>query len=673
MIGSSAAIWRFWSRAFVLMTLVSIAGCGGGSHLPRPRLPDDDPPTPVAAASKPSATAAPGQAVGGAVNPAAKPNGKPNDPPPSQDDEEEGAGPPQKPVAKPAVAGAADQPLSPELQNRRTAAAQLQKISQALEKYRGQHGKYPDQAIRDKEGQWLLSWRVELLPFLGHAPLHARFKLDEPWNSYDNLRLLRDIPDVFASPERKDDKTCIQFVTGSGTAYEIPDGFSDRRCPDGIINTVFAVETFYELAVPWTQPKDYDLNPLRIQNDWFVHRRDGALALFGGDTSARLIPYNLPDDKLLAILTPAGKERVDAESISRPLTYNIEQDLADLSTKEPMTRQFANVLAAATRNTSPEGEPGATRPIDDEEELGPGGVRAPKIVQLPVPSDDQLKAAGDELRKLYAEELKGAKKNDQRRLLGRKLLDEARSVESDPPGFFAMLRAARDIAAPTGDLDTAMQAVKQMHSRFQIDEFSITMKVLEQASPHLTETSAVQILYDTSMRMIDLALERDDFSGARQAVQLAQGAARRTQSQADLIAANRRDDEVSSAKVGFQRIAPHLLTLIRTEDDPVACAAVGRYTALVKRDWNKGLTLLLKGDDPTLKAMAELESSNPSLPEDQARLGDSWWDFSEKLSSAMEKASARTRAVHWYALAVEKLPPSLAKVRAERRIDEERK
>ncbi len=44
-----------------------------------------------------------------------------------------------------------------------------------------------------------LSWRVHLLPFLGHADLFNRFHLDEPWNSPHNMTLLDKMPEVFRS------------------------------------------------------------------------------------------------------------------------------------------------------------------------------------------------------------------------------------------------------------------------------------------------------------------------------------------------------------------------------------------------------------------------------------------------------------------------------------------
>ena len=54
----------------------------------------------------------------------------------------------------------------------------------------------------DANGRPFLSWRVMMLPNLGStalSELYNKFKIDEPWNSTNNLPLLDQMPDVFRS------------------------------------------------------------------------------------------------------------------------------------------------------------------------------------------------------------------------------------------------------------------------------------------------------------------------------------------------------------------------------------------------------------------------------------------------------------------------------------------
>src|SRR5262249_29159759 len=44
----------------------------------------------------------------------------------------------------------------------------------------------------------LLSWRVAILPYIGQRALYQRFRLNEPWDSKHNKKLLAQMPKVFA-------------------------------------------------------------------------------------------------------------------------------------------------------------------------------------------------------------------------------------------------------------------------------------------------------------------------------------------------------------------------------------------------------------------------------------------------------------------------------------------
>src|SRR5438046_1419781 len=49
----------------------------------------------------------------------------------------------------------------------------------------GKH-QFPARAIFNAKGESLLSWRVQLLPYLGEGELYKQFHLDEPWDSDHN-------------------------------------------------------------------------------------------------------------------------------------------------------------------------------------------------------------------------------------------------------------------------------------------------------------------------------------------------------------------------------------------------------------------------------------------------------------------------------------------------------
>jgi RNA polymerase sigma factor (sigma-70 family) len=72
----------------------------------------------------------------------------------------------------------------------------LKAIGLALINYHDTFGHFPTD-VTDKAGKPLLSWRVEILPYVEADNLYKQFKRDEPWDSPHNLKLLSRMPDVF--------------------------------------------------------------------------------------------------------------------------------------------------------------------------------------------------------------------------------------------------------------------------------------------------------------------------------------------------------------------------------------------------------------------------------------------------------------------------------------------
>ncbi len=59
---------------------------------------------------------------------------------------------------------------------------------------------FPPRTSYSVDGKPLLSWRVQLLPYLDQKELFKEFHLDEPWDSQHNRQLIERMPDVYHSP-----------------------------------------------------------------------------------------------------------------------------------------------------------------------------------------------------------------------------------------------------------------------------------------------------------------------------------------------------------------------------------------------------------------------------------------------------------------------------------------
>jgi hypothetical protein len=148
-----------------------------------------------------------------------------------------------------------------EARARAETARRLGRIARALRAYADAHdGKLPPAATYGPDGLPRHSWRVLILPYLGQADLHRRFRLDEPWDSPHNLALLPRMPAVYAPPDWASTRappgtTFWQVLAGQGSAF--PRGmelYLPRDFPAGLSNTILVVEAGD--PVPWTEPAD---------------------------------------------------------------------------------------------------------------------------------------------------------------------------------------------------------------------------------------------------------------------------------------------------------------------------------------------------------------------------------------------------------------------------------
>lgn len=204
--------------------------------------------------------------------------------------------------------------IGPAMQQAQTAAKRtqsknnLKQIGLAMYNFNSVYQRFPNSASVDGSGRPLLSWRVHLLPFLGHERLYKQFALDEPWDSPTNMPLVDQMPDVYRSPQvaTEPGQTIYMVPVGPGTAFEMQKGRGMREFTDGTSNTILLVEAALENAVAWTQPADLQFNPstpklgLRISPTGFqVVFADGSARFIGGQES---------DSKVKAMFTRNGAD-----------------------------------------------------------------------------------------------------------------------------------------------------------------------------------------------------------------------------------------------------------------------------------------------------------------------------------------------------------------------------
>ncbi len=150
-------------------------------------------------------------------------------------------------------ATAAHEPTKKELT---TSVTNLKQIAIACHEYFDTTNRLPGN-IYSKDGKPLLSWRVAILPYVEQEELYKEFKLDEPWDSANNKKLIDKMPKLYA-PVRvkaKAGETFYQTFTGKDALFgEKGPQYKISNIPDGTSNTALVVEAGE--PVTWTKPAD---------------------------------------------------------------------------------------------------------------------------------------------------------------------------------------------------------------------------------------------------------------------------------------------------------------------------------------------------------------------------------------------------------------------------------
>jgi prepilin-type processing-associated H-X9-DG protein len=207
--------------------------------------------------------------------------------------------------------------LLPAVQKVRDAAGRakgqnnLKQIALAMHNYHDANGRLPAHAIYAKDGKTpLLSWRVAILPYIEQDNLYKQFKLDEPWDSEHNKKLIPLIPQVYVSPAvlHGGEPGLAHYKVFVGPAAGFDRSPRGRRLvdiTDGTSNTLLAVET--NDPVVWTKPDDipFDLEkPLPKLTP--IHPGGVSAAFFDG--SVRFLSTAIDEKILWALITYAGGE-----------------------------------------------------------------------------------------------------------------------------------------------------------------------------------------------------------------------------------------------------------------------------------------------------------------------------------------------------------------------------
>lgn len=233
------------------------------------------------------------------------------------------------------------------LNERRGALTQYQKLSavaRAFGEYVRDKRQYPPRSIKGKS---YLSWRVELLPYLGYPELYEKFDLESRYNSPRNSRLIDLMPPEYETTSEKG-KTTLLAPIASFTAYRSNRPTLLLRLEDGISDTVGIIDVDESKATTWTIPTDLKLKKDgkeifehlggKYDEHFIVFFGDGRLEKVSTTTSPKdfraMLSYDQGDRYPANLLLPVEEsdfaspenQIVEATSKTDPTTTNKPND-----------------------------------------------------------------------------------------------------------------------------------------------------------------------------------------------------------------------------------------------------------------------------------------------------------------------------------------------------------
>jgi prepilin-type processing-associated H-X9-DG protein len=196
---------------------------------------------------------------------------------------------------------------------------QFKQLALAYLNYESTHRELAGQANYDQAGKPLLSWRVHLLPYFEEKTLYDEFRLDEPWDSPHNRKLIERMPEVYADPNpgvRRQvgaGRTTFVAPVAKETLFPprqaLPDGkpLTIRDVRDGTSKTILFVEVVPQRGVVWTKPEDWNVDLGDPLQGVIGAQRSGFIVAYC-DGHVRLLMNNIDGQEFAKNLTRAGGE-----------------------------------------------------------------------------------------------------------------------------------------------------------------------------------------------------------------------------------------------------------------------------------------------------------------------------------------------------------------------------
>jgi len=335
-------------------------------------------------------------------------------------------------------------------------------------------------------------------------------------------------------------------------------------------------------------------------------------------------------------------------------TQKKADELAPLNERVSQCNQLIRLARDARKaelakaEASPTKKPELPQPPGKEPPVAAPGEKVPEKLPPPEAAAQEvaLKSVRDVFRVDYA-------KTDpvERVVLAKKLSTEAAATKVDNAARFALYREACDVAATAGDLQTALRAIGDLARTFAVDALALRIAAISKLPSTSTDDLAPATI-DGCFQIVDETLRADHFDITAIILKKAELLSRKPTNIALQARVQSKSRDLGEVRKQRQAIGAAVKTLGEKPVDPDANLQVGRFVCFFKGDWEKGLPILAKGSDASLKKLAERDLGKPGTPEAQLEIADGWRVVSEKETSTLAKDNIKNHAKEYFERAV---------------------
>jgi len=289
--------------------------------------------------------------------------------------------------------------------------------------------------------------------------------------------------------------------------------------------------------------------------------------------------------------------------------------------------------------------------------------------KVPVPSAAAQDKALALVKDVYGDEYAKAESSEEKTAFAEKLLQTAKGTNQGTANHYALLRVAWDVATQAGDAKVALQVTDAIAGVYEVNTLSAKMATVKTTVGFARSSTQRTALAAVALELVREAVAHDDYDRAAEFTEISLAAARKARDWKLVKRIADRAKEVKEAADAYGRVRKVLPTLENDPADADANQVAGEYSCFVKGDWRKGIPMLALGSDEAVKALAQKELKGTGSPEEQAELGDGWWDVAQTKQGG-QRETLLLHAGRWYREAKPGLSSALTLDKIEKRLDE---